>query len=255
VPAVVAPINWSAGEWLRRNGSGRLIDIVRDLDVTGNGVLVERGSEMMRVVSVRQRARESGNGFLAAEDAIVVDPGYVPLFALGAVLHEWGHLLVDGWRLDRAIATRSASEIVLPEVSPWLNEGMAEAWTDLVLAPFAALHPLTAVSEAEKRARLSVTDPADPHLAGYFVVRAMLASPKGVRAGPTGVLGRLLERERPTLVLDDPVLGSAFPASPPRPELRLPVGSRRFLVPETVFTVEDLTADAVSTTIRSGTAP
>ena len=252
VPAVVAPDNWSAEEWLRRNGSGRLIDIVRDLDAGGAGLLVERDSETMRVVSVRQRARESGNGFLAAEDAIVVDPGYVPLFALGAVLHEWGHLLVDGWRLDRAIAMRSASEIVLPEVSPWLNEGMAEAWTDLVLAPFAAAHPLTALSEAEKRARLSLTDPADPHVAGYLVVRAMLASPKGMRAGAPAVLGRLLEREHPTLVLDDPVLGSAFEASQARQDLRLPVTSRRFLVPETVFTVEDLTADAVSTTIRTG---
>jgi hypothetical protein len=252
VPALVAADNWSAHEWLRRNGSARLIDMVRELEMAGAGLLVERGDETMRVVSVRQRARESGSGFLAAEDAIVVDPGYVPLLALGAVLHEWGHLLVDGWRLDRAIASRSATEIVLPEVSPWLNEGMAEAWTDLVLAPIVAAHPLAGLSEAEKRARLSTTDPLDPHIAGYLVVQAMCSSARGARAGIPAVLGRLVARGNPAAVLDDPVLGAAFPPAPSRRDMQLPVESRRFLVPETTFTVEDFAADAISTTIRTG---
>lgn len=253
VPQLVVPLNWSAEEWLRRNGCRRLIGIVQGLELGGTAVLVERGGETMRLVSVPQRSRESGSGFLAAEDAIVVDPGYVPLLALGAVLHEWGHLLVDGWRLDRAIAGRSASEVILPEVSPWLNEGLAEAWTDLVLAPVAAAEPLAALGELEKRARLSLTDPGDPHVAGYLVVRAMLGSPQGLRAGAPAVLGRLVEREHPALVLKDPLLGSALPAGPARADLRLPVESRRFLVPEIEFSIEDLTADVVATTIRSRT--
>ncbi len=216
-------------------------------------MLVERGQERLRVVSVPQRNRESGGGFLATEDAIVVDPGYVPLLALGAVLHEWGHLLVDGWRLDRAMAERSASEIALPEVSPWLNEGLAEAWTDLVLTPVIAAQPLAGVGEAEKRERLAVSDPADAHVAGYLLVHGMLASPEGMRAGTASILGRLVEREQPGQVLQDSILGRTVPAATAQADLHLPVESRRFLVPETEFTVEDFTADLVATTIRSST--
>jgi len=253
VPQLVEPLNWSAQEWLRRNGPGRLIDIVQVLETGGGAVLVERGQERLRVVSVPQRNRESGGGFLATEDAIVVDPGYVPLLAVGAVLHEWGHLLVDGWRLDRAMAERSAGEIALPEVSPWLNEGLAEAWTDLVLAPVIAAQPLAGVGEAEKRERLAVSDPADAHVAGYLLVHGMLASPGGMRAGTAAILGRLVEREQPGQVLQDSILGRAVPAATARADLHLPVESRRFLVPETEFTIEDFTADLVATTIRSST--
>jgi hypothetical protein len=253
VDALVTPLNWTAEEWLRRNGTDRLLAVVRRLDgFAGPGLLVERAAESLRVMSVERRAAESSSGFLESEDAIVVDPGYVPVLALGAALHEWGHLLVDGWRFEHAVAVRDSSEIALPEISPWLNEGSAEAWTDLVLGGIVERHPIFGLSEAEKRTRLAQGDAAEPHVAGYLVVRAMLSSPEGVKAGTGRVLGRLVARDDIPSVLSDRVLGTAFPAKTAAVDYVAAIQSRRFLVPETVFTIEDFVPDIVSTTIRTG---
>lgn len=252
VTGLVVPMNWTGEEWVRRNGTERLLAVVRNLGGPGSGeLLVERRGESLRVVSVGRRASESSSGFLEPVDAIVVEPSYIPVLALGAVLHEWGHLLVEGWRFDRALATRDSTEITLAEVNPWLNEGSAEAWTDLVLSDIVARYPLMGLSEAEKRARIAIEDPADAHVAGYLMVRAMLGSPAGVKAGPGAVLGRLVEDDDSRSVLEDRVLSNAFPGKPARPDYVTPVGSRRFLVPETVFTIEDFVPDIVSTTIRT----
>lgn len=253
VTGLVEPLNWTGEEWLRRNGTDQLLAVVRRLDGIGSSeLLVDRRGEPFRVVSVGRRAQESAGGFLESQDAIVVDPSYMPVFALGAVLHEWGHLLVEGWRFERAVATRDSAEISLPEINPWLNEGSAEAWTDLVLSDIVARHPLMGLSEAEKRARIALADPADAHVAGYLMVRAMLGSPNGVKAGPGAVLGRLVEDDNPASVLEDRVLSSAFPGKGSQEDYRAPLASRRFLVPETVFTIEDLVPDIVTTTIRTG---
>ena len=252
VGGLVQPLNWTGAEWVRRNGTEQLLAVVRQLDGIGpSDLLVERRGEPVRVVSVGRRARESSSGFLESQDAIVVEPSYMPVFALGAVLHEWGHLLVEGWRFERAMATRDSAEITLPEINPWLNEGSAEAWTDLVLSDIVPRYPLMGLSEAEKRARIALADPADAHVAGYLMVRAMLGTPNGVKVGPGSVLGRLVEDDDPASVLDDRILSSAFPGRGQQ-DFRAPLASRRFLVPETVFTIEDFVPDVVTTTIRTG---
>ena len=83
------------------------------------------------------------------------------------------------------------------------------------------------------------------------MVRAMLGTPNGVKAGPGAVLGRLVEDDDPASVLADRILSSAFPGRGTE-DFRAPLASRRFLVPETVFTIEDLVPDVVTTTIRTG---
>jgi len=252
IAGLVQPLNWTGEEWVRRNGTEQLLTVTRRLDgIAAGELLVDRKGEPLRVVSVGRRAQESASGFLEPHDAIVVEPSYIPVFALGAVLHEWGHLLAEGWRFERAVTMRDSIEIALPEVNPWLNEGTAEAWTDLVLSDIVARYPLMGLSEAEKRARIALTDPADAHVAGYLMVRAMLGTPNGVKAGPGAVLGRLVEDDDPASVLADRILSSAFPGRGTE-DFRAPLASRRFLVPETVFTIEDLVPDVVTTTIRTG---
>ena len=134
---LVTPLNWSGERWLGRHGPSEMLAMLHLLEwPPGGTLLVARADETLRVVTVRQRASESTSGFLEVQEAIAVEPSYIPVLALGAVLHEWGHLLAEGWRFDRAVqAAPDSGEVTLPGVNPWLVEGIAEAWTDLVLAP------------------------------------------------------------------------------------------------------------------------
>ena len=44
----------------------------------GGTLLVARADETLRVVTVRQRAGESTSGFLEVQEAIAVEPSYIP---------------------------------------------------------------------------------------------------------------------------------------------------------------------------------
>jgi hypothetical protein len=248
---LVTPLNWSGERWLDRHGSADMLALLHLLDWPASGtLLVARGGETLRVVTVKQRAGESTSGFLEVREAIAVEPSYVPLLALGAVLHEWGHLLAEGWRFDRAVLSAPDSgEIALPGVNPWLVEGIAEAWTDIVLAPITSRTPVIGLAEAEKRVRLSGND-LDPHVTGYLMVRAAIeaASAKGTPAPVT--IRHLIEAGEPAAVVADPLFAATFRDPGDVAPLIIPAPSRRFLVPESIFTVDTQFPDPVSTIIR-----
>lgn len=243
---IVHADNWSASEWLQRHRYEGLFEVLHRLDWPAVGdVTLADGGEPIRLTSVPRRAAETLNGFLEPRDAIVVEPTYVPVLALGAVVHEWIHLLVETRRLARA-ATEVNGALVLPPTDPWLAEGLAEAWSERVLAPAHAAVPLVAVGEAEKHARLARTAPDDPHVLGYLIVRAGLGGDGAERR-----LVRFLDAPDLVAVLRDPELVPAWRATAGAPDLVVPLASRRFLVPETTFTITDRVPDAVRATIRS----
>jgi hypothetical protein len=248
---LVTPLNWSGERWLGRHGPSEMLAMLHLLEwPPGGTLLVARADETLRVVTVRQRASESTSGFLEVQEAIAVEPSYIPVLALGAVLHEWGHLLAEGWRFDRAVqAAPDSGEVMLPGVNPWLVEGIAEAWTDLVLAPIIARTPLIGFAEAEKRVRLSGNE-LDPHVTGYLMVRAAIdaAAAKGTSAPVT--LRHLIEAGEPAKVAQDPLFAAAFRDPGDVAPLIIPAPSRRFLVPESIFTVDTRVPDPVSTIIR-----
>jgi len=248
---LVTPLNWSGEQWLDRHGSSEMLAMLHLLEWPPSGtLLVARADETLRVVTVRQRASESTSGFLEVQEAIAVEPSYVPVLALGALLHEWGHLLAEGWRFDQAVQVAPDSgEILLPGVNPWLMEGIAEAWTDLVLAPIVAKMPIVGLAEAEKRVRLSGNE-LDPHVTGYLMVRAAIdaAAAKGTSA-PVAIR-HLIEAGEPAKVMEDPLFGATYRDPGDVAPLIIPAPSRRFLVPESIFTVDTRLPDPVSTIIR-----
>jgi hypothetical protein len=243
--------NWSAQAWLERHGTETLLEVLQRLDWPAlQDVTLAEGREPIRLVSVPARARESMNGFLAPQDAIVVEPGWVPVLALATVVHEWVHLLYEGRRVERLVAGMpdgAGAPLDLPPADPWLAEGLAESWSDALLAPAVAAVPLVGVSEREQRARLARAEPDDPHVLGYLVVERALASGGAGR----GAIARLLDAPDLAAVARDPALAAAWAPHRGAPDLQLPNPSRRFLVPETTFTVQDLVPDPVHATIRS----
>ena len=237
--------NWPAHEWLRRHGSSRLLEVVRmlALDFTAPATL-QAGEETLRLASVRRQAETSTNGFLEPRDAIVVDPAYVPLLALGAVVHEWQHLAFEHRRLA-ALPAGDTTMVVLPAPDPFIAEGIAEWKAERILASLASRFPLLAVGEPEKRARLSRTRPDDQHLLGYAMVRALHdALPEASRTDAR--LGALVlaAAADPFAVAADPVLARAWGRHAGRDHV-VPAPSRRIVVPETTFTVEDSYPDLV----------
>jgi hypothetical protein len=243
---VVRGENWSAGAWLERHGYEGLLEVLHRLDwPVLAGVTLADDGEPIRLTSVPRRADETLNGFLEPRDAIAVEPAYVPVLALGAVVHEWIHLLVESRRLAR-FASEEGGALLLPSADPWLAEGLAEAWSERVLAPAHEAVPLLALSEAEKHARLARTAPDDPHVLGYLIVRTALAGREAERT-----LVRFLDAPDLGAIATDPALASVWRAGAGAPDLVVPLASRRFLVPETTFTITDNVPDAVRATIRS----
>lgn len=248
---LVTPLNWTGGQWLARHGSPEMLTMLHLLESPGSGqLLVARADETLRVVSVKQRAAETTSGFLERQEAIAVEPSYIPVLALGAVLHEWGHLLAEGWRFDQAVlAAADSGEITLPGVNPWVLEGIAEAWTDLVLAPVIPRFPLFGLSEAEKRVRLSGVE-LDPHVTGYLMVRAAVAAAATKGTAAPASLRHLIEAGSAPRVAADPLFASAFKDPGNVAPLIIPAPSRRFMVPESIFTVDTRFPDPVRTIIR-----
>ncbi len=250
VPTLVQPLNWSARAWLGRHGPLQLLRVLRHIDPGfGDQTTVEMGGGWRRVTSVGRRAAASFNGFLEPEDEIWVDPSYLPLWALGSVVHEWQHVLQEGRRLRTGDALKQEGETVtLVPADPHLAEGLAEWGTDLVLLDAVARWPMLGVGEAEKRATLSLTGPNDPHVLGLFLVRTLA----GVRDAPGAVVD-LLVRHGASAPAAFAAAGLAriWAAEPGAADLRIPVRGERVLVPETVFTVEDAVPDLVYVRIRA----
>ena len=240
--------NWAAGEWLRRHGRGTFLEVLHRVAVEyGPAASLELPGETLRLASPRSLTGEDGNGFLEARDVIAIDPGYSPLLAIGAVVHEWQHLLFQR-RLFSAIQPDSAGPAVLPGLDPWVAEGLAEWRAERILAPFIARFPLLGVAEVEKRVRLARSRPDDQHVLGYRMVRALSAAlPDDARV--VALLERAAVDPSGRAILSDPDVSRAWARFRQEPDRTITAPSRRALVPELTFTIEDEYPDLVRTRI------
>jgi hypothetical protein len=247
---LVRPENRQAAEWLERQGQAELLRSLRWLPPGDSTlVLLQTPSETFRVSTVSRRAKESLNGFLEPHDAIAIDPGYSPLLALGAVVHEWQHLWFRHRQLDM-VATRLArqrSSIVgLPGIEPHIAEGFAEWSTERMLAPLVRRWPLLGLGELEKRAGLVQSQSDDQHALGYALVTTLAAT----LPDPTRTTELLLRHaDAPGEILAEPVLRKAWGRYRNSPDLAPSHSPLRILMPEITFTIEDGIPDVVSTRI------
>lgn len=242
--------NVSARSWLDLHGEAGLLRALRWLPPGDtNLVLLQVGSESIRLTTVPRQSRESLNGFLEPGDAIAIDPGYSPLLALGTVVHEWQHLLFRRQQLEdftRKLPAHGAAVVELPGIEPYLAEGFAEWSTERILAPLVVRWPLLALGELEKRAGLAQENTEDQHSIGYALVRA-LAAELPDPAATTRVL--LRNATRPSEVGREPSLRRAWRGYAGRPDRVFPVPASKVLIPEVTFTIEDGIPDVISSRI------
>ena len=244
--------NQSARNWLERHGEASLLRALRRLPAGDTSlVLLQTGSEAIRLTTVPRQALESLNGFLEPRDAIAIDPGYSPLLALGAVVHEWQHLIFRHRQLAgfaAKLGPHPGSLVVeLPGVEPYLAEGFAEWSTERILAPLVARWPLLALGELEKRAGLAREGPGEQHTMGYALVRALDAALPN-----PGVTTDLLLRhaERPAAIVAEPALRRAWNRhSPGGRTVCFAVPAAGVLIPEVTFTIEDGFPDVIASRI------
>jgi hypothetical protein len=238
--------NWSARQWLDRHHPAALLETLRLLPEGGApDAEVEGPNETFRLSTVREEAASRDNGFLEPEDAIAVDPGYMPLLALAASVHEWEHLAFERRRRLRESGD-TAAVVTLRGSDPYVAEGVAEWRADVLLRPLAEQFPLLLAGEAEKRVRLAATG-VEPHALGFRLVRALAR----VVPDPATRLRLLLDAaDTPTGVTSEPAVRSAWAAYHAAPDLTHRGAGRRVLVPETTFTVEDGFPDPVALRVR-----
>lgn len=239
--------NRSARSWLKRHGEAGLLRALRHLPAGDTSlVLLQSGSETIRLTTLPRQSRESLNGFLEPADVIAIDPGYSPLLALGTVIHEWQHLVFRRWQLDafaRSLPVGPLELVNLPGIEPYLAEGFAEWSAERILEPLHTRWPLLALGELEKRAGLASEDTNDQHSVGYALVRALAA----VLQDPAGTTRLLLRHsEHPARILKQPALLHAWREYRRAPDRVLTVPARKVLVPEVTFTVEDGFPDVVA---------
>jgi hypothetical protein len=242
--------NESATEWLERHGEHGLLHTLHRLPPGDTSLtLLRTGSESFRLTTVTRQARERLNGFLEPRNAIAIDPGYSPLLALGAVVHEWQHLIFRHRQLQAFAAAHAAASnpsVELPGVRPYLAEGFAEWSAERILAPLVARWPLLGLGELEKRAGLAHIRADDPHTMGYALVRA-LAGTLPNSAVTTDLL--LKYADHPSGIVTDPLLRSAWDKYRGTPDRNLANPGHPLLIPEVTFTIEDGFPDIVATRI------
>jgi hypothetical protein len=242
--------NELAGQWLQQRGPGALLQALRLLPAGDTSLaLLQFGRETVRLTTVPRQARESLNGFLEPRDVIAIDPGYSPLLALGAVVHEWQHLVFRRLQLDdfsASLPKHLVPIISLPGVQPYVAEGFAEWSAERILAPLVARWPLLGLGELEKRAGLARESADDQHSLGYSLVRALAA----VLNNPA-VTTRMLLRyaEDPSRMDAEPVLRAAWKRHRGARDYVFAAAMRRTLIPEVTFTIEDGYPDVIATRI------
>jgi hypothetical protein len=242
--------NPSAEAWLELHGQTSLLRALRRLPTGDTSlVLLQSGSEAIRLTTVPRQARESLNGFLEPRDAIAIDPGYSPLLALGAVVHEWQHLLFRQRQLDAFVSglpRHRAAIVQLPWAEPYLAEGFAEWSTEQILAPLAERWPILSLGELQKRAALAQKGAEDQHVLGYALVRA-LADAVGDRAVTTDLLVR--HAEDPSRLVRHPRVRGAWNQHRTAPDRVFTMPAGRVLIPEVTFTIEDGFPDVIGSRI------
>lgn len=241
--------NASAAEWLKRHGQTGLLRALRWLPLGDTSLTLLRvGSESFRLTTIPRQSRESLNGFLEPRDAIAIDPGYSPLLALGAVVHEWQHLLFRRRQLQAFAEMRkwSSSAAELPGVQPYLAEGFAEWSTERILSSVVDRWPLVGLGEIEKRAGMASKGADDQHVVGYALVRTLAA----VVPDPGAVTDLLLRHaEDPSRIVAEPTLRKAWSKYRTGPDRLFAGRAQRLLIPEVTFTIEDGFPDVVATRI------
>lgn len=194
---LIRPLNASAVEWLAQGGFASALNVWRAVD-TDDSLAIVRGGRSMQLTSPAAVARSRLGGFLSGRDAIRMEPGISPVFAVVTAVHEWQHLLFEGARLEGAAPgyVDTPDELRLLDGNPWMAEGAAEWATELILSPARTSAPLLPYMEALKRASIdALTGGDDPHALGYLLVRAL-----ATRGGGAGVL-----RDRLVRWLHDPL--------------------------------------------------
>jgi hypothetical protein len=242
--------NQSARIWLERHGPASLLRSLRWLPPGDTSlVLLQVGSEALRLTTVPRQSRESLNGFLEPGDAIAIDPGYSPLLALGTVVHEWQHLIFRQQQLEeftRELPAREVAVVELPGIEPYLAEGFAEWSTERILAPLVARWPLLALGELEKRAGLAQENADDQHSIGHALVAALAAE----LPDPATITKLLLHHAaQPSGLANERALRRAWRRHGRKPDRVFPVPASRILVPEVTFTIEDGFPDVVGSRI------
>jgi len=242
--------NQSGRNWLKHHGEASLLRALRRLPAGDTSlVLLQFGSEAIRLTSVARQSRESLNGFLEPGDAIAIDPGYSPLLALGTVVHEWQHLVFRQQQLEafsRALPAHESPVVELPGIEPYLAEGFAEWSTDRILAPLIARWPLLALGELQKRAGLAQENAEDHHAIGYALVRAVAAE---LPDPPATTRLLLRHADQPTGIAAHGALRRAWRAFAGKPDRLFLVPASRILVPEVTFTIEDGLPNVVNSRI------
>jgi hypothetical protein len=239
-----------ARQWLQRHGPVALLQSLHRLPPGDTSLaLLQFGAETVRLTTVPRQARESLNGFLEPRDVIAIDPGYSPLLALGAVVHEWQHLAFRRLQLmdfAAGLPQRGVPFVTLPGVQPYVAEGFAEWSAERVLDPLIARWPLLGLGELEKRAGLAQENPRDEHPLGYALVRALAA----VLKDPALTTQTLLRHaEDPSRIHADPALRTAWRKHRGARDYVFAAATRRLLIPEVTFTIEDGFPDVIATRI------
>jgi hypothetical protein len=242
--------NELAGEWLERHGPAALLKALRRLPAGDTSLtLLQFGRETVRLTSLPRQSRESLNGFLEPRDLLAIDPGYSPLLALGAVVHEWQHLAFRQLQLEEFAAGLPAqlpSIVGLPGIHPYVAEGFAEWSAERILAPLVARWPLLGLGELEKRAGLARENADDQHPLGYALVRELATV-----LGTPALTSRMLLRyaEDPAGIEMEPRLRVAWRKHRDADDYVFAGGGRRVLIPEVTFTIEDGYPDVIASRI------
>jgi len=247
---VLRPDNPAGMEWLRREGQAALLRTLRWLPPGDTALtLLRSGSETLRLTTVSRQSRESLNGFLEPQDVIAIDPGYSPILAVAAVIHEWQHLIFRRRQLETFAANHSGpapAYVQIPGVQPHLAEGFAEWSAERILAPVAARWPLFAVGELEKLADLAARDGDDQHTLGYALVSALAAALPDPDATTTMLLRNIQD---PSRIMSEPGPRRAWQKYRSAPGRTLSPPVYPLLVPEVTFTIEDGYPDVIASRI------
>ena len=246
VRTLVQPENGAAREWLNRNGSAELLKVLHRLALpSGERTRLKVGSDIYRLTSVGEFARESFSGFLEPQDVILLDPSYPPVLALGTLIHEWQHILQERLRqADRqAGAYRlGTDQVTFIQLDPFVAEGFAEWLTEVILENVLADFPLIGFGETEKRVSMPQND---PHQLGYLLVRALARTLGDVQA--TRLL-LIRAAANPAIVASDPRIRRAWSAYRMSDRTMARRGEP-WVLPMAVFTIEDWEPDLVQSQI------
>ena len=237
VGMLVEPLNWTAGRWLVEQGSSALLDALGRLPPEIEHTVLQSERGPFEVTSVAQLRHDRSTGFLEPENAIVIAPGYYPVLALETVIHEWVHVLQQRSRPLDTYARPTADAVWLYSPDPFVAEGLAEWYTELVLRPIVQRLPLFGLGEAEKRASMAVSRPDDPHLIGYQLFRLLQGA--GSSSGELIDAASLSGQDVNALLEDYSALFPDLESRNVRDRI-FSVGTVQRIVPEVMFQIDGL---------------